>query len=100
MVEVFRSALPVEYVRLPGSSLVGAQNCSLRTARRHDPDYLVFIDDDEIPESDWLNGLLSNMNTSGADFAVGPVKPKFSQTPPSWAPELFTKSGDAFAPLT
>lgn len=95
LVKVFRSALPVEYVRLPGSGLVGAQNCSLRTDGRHDPGNLVFTDD-EIPESGWLNGLLSTVNTSGADFAVGPVDPKFSQTPPSRASELFTKSGVAF----
>lgn len=83
-------------LRLPCLGLVGAQNCSLRTDRRRDPDYLVFIDDDEIPESGWLNGLLSTVNTSGADFAAGPVDPKFSQTPPSRASELFTKSGVAF----
>jgi len=46
VVEAFRSALPVEYVRLPGSGLVGARNRSLRTGLRHEPDYLVFIDDD------------------------------------------------------
>jgi succinoglycan biosynthesis protein ExoM len=96
VVEAFRSSIPIEYVRLPGSGLVGARNCSLRTGLRHDPDYLVFIDDDEIPESGWLNELLSTMNTSGSDFAVGPVNPKFSQTPPPWAPEFFTKSGEDF----
>jgi glycosyltransferase involved in cell wall biosynthesis len=96
VVEAFRSALPVEYVRLPGSGLVGARNRSLRTGLRHEPDYLVFIDDDEVPQPGWLDGLLSTMSTSGADFAVGPVNPKFSQTPPSWAPEFFTKSGEDF----
>lgn len=96
VVEAFRSALPVEYLRLPGSGLVGARNCSLRTGLRHEPDYLVFIDDDEVPQPGWLDGLLSTMSTSCADFAVGPVNPKFSQAPPPWAPEFFTKSGEDF----
>lgn len=96
LVKAFQDELPVEYVRLPGSGLVGARNCSLRLGLRHGPDYLVFIDDDEVPESDWLAGLLSTMEISGAGFAVGPVEPKFGKAPPSWAPAFFTKSGEAF----
>lgn len=96
LVESFRSDLPIQYVCLPKSGLVGARNCSLRYGLRHNPDYLVFIDDDEVPESGWLSGLLSTMNVSGADFAVGPVNPKFSSPPPSWAPEFFTKTGETF----
>ena len=96
MVEGYRRALPVEYVRLPQQGLVGARNCSLRYGLRHAPDYLVFIDDDEVPATGWLDGLLSAMNTSGAGFAVGPVQPKFAEAPPEWAPQFFTKSGETF----
>jgi succinoglycan biosynthesis protein ExoM len=96
LVESFRSILPMEYVRLPQSDLVKARNCSLRHGLRHKPEFLVFIDDDEVPSSGWLSGLLSAMTVSGADFAVGPVDPKFSVTPPSWAPEFFTKTGETF----
>jgi succinoglycan biosynthesis protein ExoM len=96
VVEAFRLELAIEYVRLPQSGLVGARNCSLRYGLRHEPDYLVFIDDDEVPENGWLQGLLSAMTVSGADFAVGPVNPKFSSPPPSWAPEFFTKTGETF----
>jgi succinoglycan biosynthesis protein ExoM len=96
LVESFGSDLPIEYVRLPQSDLVAARNCSLRHGLRHKPDYLVFIDDDEVPESSWLSGLLSTIAVSGADFAVGPVNPKFSSPPPSWAPEFFTKTGETF----
>lgn len=96
LVETFRSDLPVEYVRLPQSGLVGARNCSLRRGLAHEPDFLVFIDDDEVPANDWLSGLLSTMTTSGADFAVGPVIPKFSQAPPTWALKFFTKTGESF----
>lgn len=96
LVETFQSSLPIEYVYLPGSGLVGARNASLRIGLRHEPDYLVFIDDDEVPERGWLSNLLSTMTSSDADFAVGPVKPKFSESPPPWAPDFFTKSGEAF----
>jgi succinoglycan biosynthesis protein ExoM len=96
LTDTFRSELPVEYVRLPGSGLVGARNCSLRRGLAHAPDFLVFIDDDEVPASGWLRELLSTMTTSGADFAVGPVNPKFSQVPPTWASKFFTKTGESF----
>lgn len=96
LVDAFQARLPVEYVRLPNSGLVGARNASLRHGLRHRSDYLVFIDDDEVPEVGWLAGLLSAMTNSGAGFAVGPVKPRFSKPPPSWAPEFFTKTGEAF----
>lgn len=96
LAEAFRSVLPMEYVRLPQSGLVGARNCSLRRGLRHNPDFLVFIDDDEVPESGWLRELLSTLTTSGADFAVGPVNPKFSQVPPTWAIKFFTKTGESF----
>ena len=96
LVKTFRSKLPVEYVYAPRSGLVGARNFSLRRGLQHQPDYLVFIDDDEVPEVGWLGGLLSTMSCTGADFAVGPVKPKFSDPPPAWAPDFFTKSGEAF----
>ena len=96
MVEGYRQALPIEYVRLPQPGLVGARNCSLRHGLRHAPEFLVFIDDDEVPASGWLDGLLNAMNNSGAGFAVGPVQPKFAEAPPEWAPQFFTKSGEAF----
>ncbi len=96
LVDSFRSVLPIEYVRLLQSDLVKARNCSLRHGLRYKPEFLVFIDDDEVPSSGWLSALLSTMTVSGADFAVGPVNPKFSVTPPSWAPEFFKKTGETF----
>jgi succinoglycan biosynthesis protein ExoM len=96
IVEIHRSEMPIEYERLPGAGLVGARNRSLKCALRHAPDFLVFIDDDEVPELGWLNELIFTLNASGVDFAVGPVEPQFETPPPSWAPEFFRKTGDAF----
>lgn len=95
-VEAFRLALPIEYVRLPNSGLVGARNYSLACGLRHQPDFLAFIDDDEVPEKGWLNNLVSTLETSRADFAVGRVQPRFAEPPPGWAPPFFTKSGEAY----
>jgi glycosyltransferase involved in cell wall biosynthesis len=46
--------------------------------------YVAFIDDDEMPVDDWLLQLYQTCSISGADGALGPVIPKFKQTPPPW----------------
>ncbi|HEX7860385.1 MAG TPA: glycosyltransferase [Verrucomicrobiae bacterium] len=47
-------------------------------------DYVVFIDDDEFPGSDWLLTLYNACITFGVDGVLGPVKPHFDVQPPSW----------------
>lgn len=96
VVSRFNESLPLEYERLPPSGLVKARNHSLKCGLRFDPNFLVFIDDDEIPDRGWLDKLVTTVNSTGVDFAVGPVMPRFEVTPPSWAPEFFTKSGDSY----
>ena len=92
----FCSELPIVYECLPEPSLVRARNRSLECGLSHHPEFLVFIDDDEEPAPGWLSGLLSCMAGSGADFAIGPVKPEFETDPPMWAEEFFTKSGNDY----
>lgn len=47
-------------------------------------DYVAFIDDDELPESNWLLNLYHTINEYKADGAMGPVCPLFEVKPPSW----------------
>lgn len=56
-------------------------------------DYLVFIDDDEYPEKDWLLELISTTCQSNADIVQGFVLPKFPSRVPEWAIESKIFSG-------
>lgn len=48
-------------------------------------DLLAFIDDDEVPEPDWLSGLLRWRVQTAADAVFGPVVPHFEEPPPAWS---------------
>jgi len=45
---------------------------------------VAFIDDDEIPGSDWLKNLYDAMLAYKASAVLGPVCPFFDSNPPSW----------------
>jgi succinoglycan biosynthesis protein ExoM len=47
-------------------------------------DYLVFIDDDEWANDDWLNALLLASQKYEADVIFGPVIPQLPKDAPSW----------------
>lgn len=49
-----------------------------------DVDLLVFIDDDELPSSQWLRALLAQYGNCGAAAVVGPVVAEFSHEPSPW----------------
>lgn len=84
VVDRFRGQIDIIYTRVPEPGLVNARNTTLRLALPLDPDSLVFIDDDEVPERDWLETLVRTLEDSGGDFATGPVEPHFSVPPPAW----------------
>ena len=51
-------------------------------------EYLVFIDDDEIPAADWLEQLLRLADSSGADGVQGCVIGIYPRQSPAWARQL------------
>lgn len=67
----------VTYVHEPDPGIVAARNRALREIkeRQTEPDYVVFIDDDELPAEDWLSELLAAPLRYNADAAIGPVIP-------------------------
>ncbi len=52
---------------------------------RSEVEYIAFIDDDEVPDANWLDELLSVLTRFTADVATGPALPYFVEEPPAWA---------------
>jgi GT2 family glycosyltransferase len=50
-------------------------------------EFVAFIDDDEVPEPDWLAELLRVQRLSKADAVTGPCLPRFETAPPRWIEE-------------
>ncbi len=74
----------VRYLCEPSPGVANARNRALAEC---DTDVLLFIDDDEVPTTDWPNGLLAAMAESGAAMVGGPVDTRFTTQPPDWVVE-------------
>jgi succinoglycan biosynthesis protein ExoM len=61
----------VRYVSEPSPGLAAVRNRALDEAAQSD--LLVFLDDDEVPESEWLVQLLSTLDSTDADAVAGKV---------------------------
>jgi len=76
-----RSGVDVIYCVERQQNIAAARNKALQHARG---ELIAFIDDDEIPEPDWLKRLFEARVAYGADGVLGPVKPRFQSEPPRW----------------
>lgn len=50
-------------------------------------DWIVLVDDDEIPGLDWLQSLMRTQHESGADVVFAPVVPAYAPEVPEWIRE-------------
>jgi succinoglycan biosynthesis protein ExoM len=73
---------PVEYVLEPNRGLSYARNAALDHAL--DADALAFIDDDEVPEANWLFELVKAQLSYRADVVMGPVLSRFAEPVSDW----------------
>jgi glycosyltransferase involved in cell wall biosynthesis len=73
---------PVTYSIETKRGIAQVRNCALR--QRADADFVAFIDDDECPDSRWLEELLSAVNRFDAEVVWGPVVPNFAEDVPRW----------------
>ena len=82
VVEEFRHICPaITYCVEPEQNIARARNKALMMSRG---DYIAFIDDDELPEPNWLLALLTACEEHKADGVLGPVKPLFEEQAPEW----------------
>ncbi|NQX89614.1 MAG: glycosyltransferase family 2 protein [Halioglobus sp.] len=75
--------LPVTYLHEPRPGISYARNAAL-AAVPEGTDFIAMTDDDAVPESNWLDQLLSAQSRSQADVVVGPTIPRFPPGTPAW----------------
>ena len=76
---------PVRWVASSPPNISVARNAGLRFARAG---LVAFLDDDLVVEPGWLDHLVETLDATGADVAVGPVRPRFAAgTAPGWDPQ-------------
>jgi len=73
---------PLTYRVEPRRGIPFARNASVAAAG--DADFLVFVDDDEVPEPGWMEELLRVQRATGADVVAGPALPYFDGAVPDW----------------
>ena len=73
--------LHVEYYVEPEQNIALARN---KAIERANGEFVVFIDDDESPIQRWLLTLFEACNKHNVHGVLGPVHPRFSETPPEW----------------
>lgn len=65
----------VDLLHEPKLGIPFARNCALDAATAQQCRWLIFVDDDEVVERQWLSKLLSGAESCGYDLAGGPVVP-------------------------
>ncbi len=76
-----RVAYELIYCSEPTKNIALVRNKTLEHARG---EFIAFIDDDEFPVERWLIELLRTCERQKVGGVLGPVRPFFDTTPPSW----------------
>lgn len=77
------SSLRAEYVSAQPQGLVVARNAALEYANSLSCP-IIFIDDDEVPRTEWLSSIWAMHAAFPRDIVAGPVIPKFELDLPDW----------------
>jgi glycosyltransferase involved in cell wall biosynthesis len=81
------SSLPinVHYTTEPEAGITHARNRAVAVALERGAEFLAFIDDDDVPQPDWLQQLLKRQQETGADLVFGSWV--LDEQMPDWARE-------------
>lgn len=75
------SPVPIKYCVEPTQNIAMARNKAVVNSYG---DFVVFIDDDELPPSDWLLSAYRTCVKYGVEGVLAPVRPRFEHQPPGW----------------
>lgn len=76
--------VPVRRVPAAPPNISIARNAGIAATRTP---LVAFLDDDLEIEPGWLDALCRTLDATGADVAIGPVRPRFVGGAPDWDPE-------------
>lgn len=62
-----------------------ARNRAIKEALAYRADFVLFIDDDEVPSPNWVREIVKVQESTGAAVVGGPVLPLFDEAPSKWA---------------
>ncbi|HTW86148.1 MAG TPA: glycosyltransferase family A protein [Candidatus Sulfotelmatobacter sp.] len=74
---------PVDYAVCPRPGIVNVRNAALAIGRERAP-FLIMLDDDEVPEPQWLAELMRVQAQTGAAAVIGPVPRLVPAGAPAW----------------
>lgn len=75
--------LPIDYIPVGAGNISIGRNAVLAAACGRAP-LVALIDDDEVPEPEWLHHLLDALERTSADVVVGPVVADYPDDAPAW----------------
>lgn len=75
------ASISISYGIEPKQNIALARNKAIHSSRG---DYIAFIDDDEIPQRNWLVTLHALFKQLHVDGVLGPVVPSYEGKPPKW----------------
>jgi len=79
------SPIPITYIHAPKQNISVARNACLDAT---DADWIVFVDDDELAPSDWIERLWECAMQTSADAVFGPAKAIYPDDAPNWMVKL------------
>ena len=74
--------LRIEYLNEPRRGIGHARNMAFSAVR--EGEWLIFFDDDQIPNGRWLNAFMQERENPDAQVIFGPVTPEFGTALPHW----------------
>ncbi len=77
--------VPIHYKPEPARGRSFARNSAIDQALTRGTDFVAFLDDDDIPEPDWLRHLVKRQNETSADIVYGAWRQGPVDTAPEWA---------------
>ncbi len=79
-----KSRMKTYYTVEEKKGIAQARNRALKIANHNDADLMLFIDDDEIVDQNWLNAYVEYYRTHEVDVLTGPVYSSYPKDTPKW----------------